>query len=101
MLEPKKLKQLARQVEESLPKGIRDLGHNMEKKIRQGLQNQLSRMDLVSREEFDVQAQVLLRMREKLGQLEVRLNSLETMPKSDPPVSPSAPVAERKPEDIE
>lgn len=70
MIDPKKLEQLARQV----------------------LQNQFSRMDLVSREEFDVQTQVLLRTREKLSQLELRLNALETMPKSDPLASPAAPA---------
>ncbi|MFT4465149.1 MAG: ubiquinone biosynthesis accessory factor UbiK [Sodalis sp. (in: enterobacteria)] len=90
MIDPNKLEQLARQVQESLPKGIRDLGDDVEKKIRQVLQNQFSRMDLVSREEFDVQTQVLLRTREKLSQLELRLNALETMPKSDPLVSPAA-----------
>ncbi|OZI14017.1 hypothetical protein CE195_04010 [Sodalis-like symbiont of Philaenus spumarius] len=99
MIDPKKLEQLARQVQESLPKGIRDLGDDVEKNIRQVLQNQFSRMDLVSREEFDVQTQVLLRTREKLIQLELRLTALETMPKSDPVVSPATPagVADYKP----
>lgn len=82
MIDPKKLEQFARQVHESLPKGIRDLGDDVEKKIRQVLQNQLSRMDLISREEFDVQTQVLLRTREKLNQLELRLREVETMLKS-------------------
>ncbi|MGL9773713.1 MAG: ubiquinone biosynthesis accessory factor UbiK [Sodalis sp. (in: enterobacteria)] len=96
MIDPKKFEQLARQVQESLPKGIRDLGDDVEKKIRQVLQNQFSRMDLVSREEFDVQTQVLLRTREKLSQLELCLNALETMPKSDPVVSPAPPVGCRR-----
>ncbi len=47
-----------------MPKGLRDLGEDVEKKIRQALQSQLTRLDLVSREEFDVQTQVLLRTRE-------------------------------------
>lgn len=42
------------------------------------LQSQLTRLDLVSREEFDVQTQVLLRTREKLALLEQRLNDLES-----------------------
>lgn len=79
MIDPKKLEQLARQVQKSLPKSIRDLGNDMEKTIHQILQNQFSRMDLVSREEFDVQTQVLLRTREKLTQLEYRINALETI----------------------
>ena len=61
MIDPKKIEQIARQVHESMPKGLRDLGEDVEKKIRQVLQSQLTRLDLVSREEFDVQTQVLLR----------------------------------------
>ncbi|UDG79736.1 ubiquinone biosynthesis accessory factor UbiK [Candidatus Steffania adelgidicola] len=83
MIDPKKLKQLAHQVQESLPQGIRHLGDDVEKKIRQVLQNQFARMDLVSREEFDMQTQMLLHTREKLNQLELRLNSLESVIKHD------------------
>ncbi|KNC12114.1 hypothetical protein AC791_01895 [Klebsiella sp. RIT-PI-d] len=77
MIDPKKIEQLARQVHESMPKGIRDFGDDVEKKIRQVLQSQLTRLDLISREEFDVQTQVLLRTREKLALLEQRLTELE------------------------
>ncbi|EKM0665838.1 accessory factor UbiK family protein [Cronobacter turicensis] len=78
MIDPKKIEQIARQVHESMPKGIREIGEDVEKKIRQVLQAQLSRLDLVSREEFDVQTQVLLRTREKLTALEQRLTALES-----------------------
>lgn len=77
MIDPKKIEQIARQVHESMPKGLRDFGDDVEKKVRQVLQSQLTRLDLVSREEFDVQTQVLLRTREKLALLEQRLNELE------------------------
>lgn len=77
MIDPKKIEQIARQVHESMPKGLRDLGDDVEKKVRQVLQSQLTRLDLVSREEFDVQTQVLLRTREKLALLEQRLSELE------------------------
>lgn len=59
-----------------MPKGIREFGEDVEK-IRQTLQAQLTRLDLVSREEFDVQTQVLLRTREKLALLEQRISELE------------------------
>lgn len=93
MIDPKKIEQIARQMHESMPKGIRELGEDMEKKIRQVLQSQLSRLDLVNREEFDVQTQVLLRTREKLTRLEQRLDELEAKsvstaePKAEPPVA--------------
>ena len=77
MIDPKKIEQLARQVHDAMPKGIREFGDDVEKKIRQVLQAQLTRMDLVNREEFDVQTQVLLRTREKLAVLEQRLAALE------------------------
>jgi len=80
MIDPKKIEQIARQVHESMPKGIRDFGEDVEKKIRQTLQSQLARLDLVSREEFDVQTQVLLRTREKLTALEQRISDLENRP---------------------
>ncbi|RYC47356.1 ubiquinone biosynthesis accessory factor UbiK [Pectobacterium zantedeschiae] len=77
MIDPKKIEQIARQVHESMPKGIRELGDDVEKKIRQVLQAQLTRLDLVNREEFDIQTQVLLRTREKIARLEQRLTELE------------------------
>ncbi|WP_127959750.1 ubiquinone biosynthesis accessory factor UbiK [Serratia microhaemolytica] len=77
MIDPKKIEQIARQIHESMPKGVREFGEDVEKKIRQVLQAQLTRLELVNREEFDVQTQVLLRTREKLALLEQRLARLE------------------------
>nr|WP_237073923.1 accessory factor UbiK family protein [Proteus mirabilis] len=74
---PKKIEQVARQIQNVLPQGIKDLGDDIDKKIRAILQSQLNKLDLVNREEFDVQTQVLLRTREKLARLEQRLNELE------------------------
>jgi len=92
MIDPKKIEQIARQVHESMPKGIREFGDDVEKKVRQVLQAQLTRLDLVSREEFDVQTQVLLRTREKLALLEQRLTELENRnaqaPEVTPPIEP-------------
>ncbi|KGD74789.1 hypothetical protein HA49_05600 [Tatumella morbirosei] len=94
MIDTKKIEQLARQVQDAMPQGIRNLGDDVEKKIRQVLQAQLGRMDLVNREEFDVQTQVLLRTREKLAALEQRLNALEAAaaPASTPIAKPPAPT---------
>ncbi|ELW8958768.1 TPA: accessory factor UbiK family protein [Yersinia enterocolitica] len=84
MIDPKKIEQIARQVHESMPKGIREFGDDVEKKIRMVLQSQLTRLDLVNREEFDVQTQVLLRTREKLALLEQRMAELEARFNSAP-----------------
>lgn len=95
MIDTKKIEQLARQVHDAMPKGVREFGDDVEKKIRQVLQAQLTRMDLVNREEFDVQTQVLLRTREKLASLEQRLAQLESQGSSagTPPTAPAAPAS--------
>lgn len=98
MINPKKIEQIARQVHESMPKGIRDFGEDVEKRIRQTLQSQLTRLDLVSREEFDVQTQVLLRTREKLALLEQRLNELEKRG-TEPTVTPAPAIPPVDPQD--
>ena len=86
MVATKKIEQLGREVHDAMPQGIRTLGDDVEKKIRQVLQAQLGRMDLVNREEFDIQTQVLMRTREKLTALEQRLAALESQNTPDVPV---------------
>jgi BMFP domain-containing protein YqiC len=50
---------------------------DIEKNMRALLSSLFGRLDLVTREEFDVQREVLARTREKLGQLEARIAELE------------------------
>lgn len=50
---------------------------DLEKNARALLSSFFSKLDLVSREEFDIQTQVLQRTREKLKALEIRLDALE------------------------
>lgn len=50
---------------------------DIEKNLKASLAAWLSKLDLVTREEFDVQTQVLARTREKLQELEARLARLE------------------------
>ena len=77
MIDPKKIEEMARQIHNALPPGIKSLGEEVDKKVKQVLQPQLNRLDMVSREEFEVQTKVLLRTREKLTALEEKLAQLE------------------------
>ena len=77
MLDPKKLEDIAKQIQNSLPSGIKNMGEEAEKRIRAVLQAQLGKLDMVTREEFDVQTKVLLRTREKLNEMEAKLTLLE------------------------
>lgn len=76
-LDPKKLDELARGVLDKLPSGFQTMQQDVEKNLRAALQSALSKMELVTREEFDVQSAVLQRTREKLEGLEVRVAELE------------------------
>ena len=71
------IESLARSLADALPEGLRSLRDDAEKNFRAVLKSGIDRMDLVSREDFEVQQLVLARTREKLEQLEARLETLE------------------------
>lgn len=77
MFDPKKLEQIAKQIHESMPTPVKELGADVDQKVRQVIQGQLNKLDVVSREEFDVQTQVLLRTRQKLTAMEAKLADIE------------------------
>ncbi len=68
---------------EAVPRNLRALGEDLEKNFKSLLQSGFERMDLVTREEFDLQAAVLERTREKLERLEARLAELEQESSTD------------------
>ncbi len=72
------IENLAAKLAESLPEGLRSMREDLEQNFRSVLRSRLSRLDLVTREEFDVQEAVLQRTREKLEALEQRLAELES-----------------------
>ena len=71
------LDDLARRLADSVPESLRVFGRDLEGNFKAVLQAQLSKLDLVTRQEFDVQAAILERTRSKLAQLESRLKDLE------------------------
>lgn len=80
MLDPKNLDDLARRLSGSLPKGLAVLKEDIDRNLRASLEAGLAQLDLVTREEFDVQAAVLARTREKLERLEALVAQLEQRP---------------------
>jgi BMFP domain-containing protein YqiC len=70
---------LARTLAESVPGAMRSVRDDLEQNFRGILKGAVDRLDLVTREEFDVQQAVLSRTREKLEALERRLADLETV----------------------
>jgi len=71
------IEELARKLADAVPEGVRSIQSDLEKSFRSVLQTGIGKLDLVTREEFEVQEAILARTREKLEALEARLKDLE------------------------
>lgn len=69
---------LAKKITGLLPSNFQQVQQDFESNIKALLQSSLSKMNLVTREEFDVQAALLARTREKLDLMEKQLAELES-----------------------
>lgn len=78
MLNHKTLDDLARRLGEALPSGVRNLQQDIEKNLRAVLISTFARLDLVTREELDVQKELLARTQAQLESMEKKLAELET-----------------------
>ncbi len=72
------LDDLSRKLAAAVPGPVRAMGRELEGNLKAVLQSQLARLDLVTRQEFDVQAALLVRTQARLASLESRLKELES-----------------------
>jgi len=77
MVNPQPLEELAARLARALPPGLKGLRAELEDNFRGVLRANLDRLELVSRERFDVQAELLSRTQARLARMEKRLQSLE------------------------
>ncbi len=77
MIDLNHIDDIARRLSERVPPGLRESGEELQASFRAVLRSGLARLDLVTREEFEVQRAVLLRTREKLEALEGTVAELE------------------------
>ncbi len=77
MIDLKSIDELARRLSELVPPGLKDARADIEQNMKATLQAGLAKLDLVTREEFEVQRAVLLRTREKIDALERTVQILE------------------------
>ena len=77
MMDAFRIDEIARRLLERVPPALRSVQADLEANFRAVLRERLSKLDLVSRDEFDAQARVLERTRAKLEALEARLAALE------------------------
>jgi ubiquinone biosynthesis accessory factor UbiK len=83
--DPRIIDDIARRLAGAVPENVAALRRDLEQNFKGVLRSQLARLDLVTREEFDVQSAVLRRTRERLAVLEKRLAALE-----EPPLTPGS-----------
>lgn len=76
-MDPRFIDDLARRLAAAMPESLSAVGRDLESNFKAVLQSGLAKLDLVTRQEFDVQAGVLRRTREKLEALEKRLAEME------------------------
>ena len=96
MFDPKAIDDIANRLSGALPPGLHNLKDEMEKNFHAILQTALGKLELVTREEFEVQKMVLAKTRAKLEDLEKRVAALEPQPPRvvSEPVDDSAPADE-------
>ncbi len=80
--------EMSQKIASLLPPGVQELKQDAEKNIRAALQSSFQQLNLVTREEFDVQQALLQRSREKLEALERRLAALESQQAKPPTAIP-------------
>jgi len=77
MRDTQNLDDLVRRLADLMPDSVKHLQQDIEKNLKSGLSGAMQRMDLVTREEYEVQATLLARSRERLAELEARVVALE------------------------
>ena len=83
MIDLSHLDDLARRLSALVPPGVREGREELQQNFKAVLQSGLAKLDLVTREEFDVQRAVLMRTREKLEELQRAVAELESRVGSD------------------
>lgn len=83
MFEPQQLNDLAKRIAEAVPQDLISIKGDLENNVKAILQASLGRMNLVTREEFEIQRRVLLKTREQLAALETRIQTLEALAGKD------------------
>ncbi|HYC09790.1 MAG TPA: accessory factor UbiK family protein [Steroidobacteraceae bacterium] len=86
-----RIDELARRLLERVPPALRSMQEDLESNFRAVLRERLSKLDLVSRDEFDAQTRVLERTRARLEALEARLAALEGDASAAAPGAPPGP----------
>jgi ubiquinone biosynthesis accessory factor UbiK len=87
-METLRIEEIARRLMDNLPPALRATQRDLESNFRAVLRASLGKLDLVTRDEFDVQTRVLERTRARLEALEARVRAMDGSTDASPDASP-------------
>ncbi|MDG4813226.1 accessory factor UbiK family protein [Hydrogenovibrio sp. 3SP14C1] len=83
MINPQQIESIVETISQTIPPGVGKLPESLRQNLKQSLASTFEKMDLVSRQEFDIQTGVLAKTRAKLEALEKQVAALEAQQKND------------------
>lgn len=86
-LDPKQLDDLIRRLDSLIPESLHSTREEVRKTLKAGIESLLQRLDVVTREEFDVQSRLLAKAHERLNELQKRVDSLTRDQDPEDPVN--------------
>ena len=76
-IDPKNIDDLANKIKGVLPESLKSSKEEMQKTLKSGAEGVFQKLDLVSREEYDIQVSLLQKCQKKIDELEAKLSELE------------------------
>jgi BMFP domain-containing protein YqiC len=76
-IDPKNIDDLANKIKGVLPESLKSSKEEMQKTLKSGAEGVFQKLDLVSREEYDIQVSLLRKCQEKIDELEAKISELE------------------------
>ena len=75
--DPKNVDEFANKIKDIMPESLKSSKEEMQKTLKSGAEGVLQKLDLVSREEYDIQVALLKKCQEKINELEAKIANLE------------------------
>jgi BMFP domain-containing protein YqiC len=75
--DPKNVDEFASKIKDIMPESLKSSKEEMQKTLKSGAEGVLQKLDLVSREEYDIQVALLKKCQEKINELEAKIADLE------------------------
>lgn len=76
-IDPKNIDDIANKIKGVLPESLKSSKEEMQKTLKSGAEGVFQKLDLVSREEYDIQVSLLQKCQKKIDELEAKISELE------------------------